>query len=391
MNSAAILLSLGAILLLGLMADFIGKKTALPRISLLLFVGIIAGEHGLGLLSVALIQQFPLITDVALLLVGFLLGGQFHLKQFSSESRPLLWISGAAAIITTLIVTSALLFFNMPAPIAFILGCIAAATAPAPIVDVILQSKTDSRFSHLLLRVVAIDDVWAMLLFSVGLAAMQLMINGGNITGPLMEGGIELVGGALLGVLMGLPAAYITGRLKPGQPTLLEALGLVLICGGIAIWFNLSFLLAVMVMGAVIVNLAKHHDYPFHEIENIEWPVMMFFFVIAGASLDLTSIYSLGVTGLIYIVGRTIGKIAGAWLGGSIGNVNASTKNWIGVAMLPHAGVPIGMALIAANQFPQYKQLLLSVIIGATIFFELVGPPLTRLAITKTQAPSLNR
>lgn len=385
MNSAAILLSLGAILLFGLLADYIGKRTPLPRISLLLLVGIVAGEHGFGLLSPQLIQQFPLVTDVALLLVGFLLGGQFHLKQFTSESRSILWISGAAAVVTTVIVTGALLLLNMPAPLAFILGCIAAATAPAPIVDVILQTKADSRFSHLLLRVVAIDDVWAMLLFSVGLASMHLMVNGGDMAGPLLEGAIEIGGGILLGALIGLPAAYLTGRLKPGQPTLLEALGLVLICGGIAIWLHLSFLLAVMVMGTMIVNLAKHHDYPFHEIENIEWPVMMFFFVLAGASLDLNAIYGLGLTGLAYIGGRTIGKIVGAWLGGRICKTDTVVKNWIGIAMLPHAGVPIGMALIAANQFPEYRQLLLSVIIGATVCFELLGPPLTRLAISRTR------
>lgn len=98
----------------------------------------------------------------------------------------------------------------------------------------------------------------------------------------------------ILGVLLGFPAAYLTGRIRTGRPMLMEALGLVFLCGGIAIWLDVSFLIASIVMGAVVANFARHHEYPFHEIENIEWPFMTIFFVLAGASLELDMITQIG-------------------------------------------------------------------------------------------------
>ena len=136
-------------------------------------------------------------------------------------------------------------------------------------------------------------------------------------------------------------------------------------------------------MGAVIANLAKHHEYPFHAIEGIETPLMVIFFVLAGASLEIGALLDLGAIGTVYILCRTVGKIVGARIGGEISHADPGTKKWLGVALLPQAGVAIGMALVAANQFPEYRQILLSIVIASTVFFELVGPIFTRLAIRR--------
>jgi Kef-type K+ transport system membrane component KefB len=164
---------------------------------------------------------------------------------------------------------------------------------------------------------------------------------------------------------------------------LVEALGLVFVCGGLALYLDVSFLIAVMVMGAVIANTAKHHDYPFHEIENVEWPFMLVFFVLAGASLEFASLQQLSYIGGIYLICRFVGKYSGAWLGAKISGVDLPTRNWIGLALMPMAGVEIGMALIAANKFPEFRQLLLTLVISSTVIYELIGPPLTRYAIKK--------
>ncbi|MCK5433151.1 MAG: cation:proton antiporter, partial [Gammaproteobacteria bacterium] len=181
--------------------------------------------------------------------------------------------------------------------------------------------------------------------------------------------------------LIGLPAAYLTGRIKPGQPILTEALGIVFVCGGLALLLDVSFLIASMVMGAVIVNLAKHHEYPFHAIEDIEWPFMIIFFILAGALLDISGLKDIGLIGLIYIICRIIGKIVGASIGSKYSGADPLTRRWMGVALLPQAGVAMGMALVAASQFPDYRQLLLSVVISTTVFFEIIGPVFTRIAL----------
>ena len=196
----------------------------------------------------------------------------------------------------------------------------------------------------------------------------------------------EIGGAVLLGLAIGLPAAYLTGRIRPGQPMLIEALGLVFLCGGLAIMLEVSFLIAAMVLGAVIANLAKHHDYPFHAIEGIEWPFMVIFFVLAGASLEIDALKELGMLGVIYILSRITGKYIGSMIGCSVSGAGSQINRWMGPALLPQAGVAIGMALVASEHFPVYAQTLLTIVISSTIFFEIIGPVFTRMALSKVSS-----
>jgi len=182
-----------------------------------------------------------------------------------------------------------------------------------------------------------------------------------------------------------VPAAFLTGRLKPGEPIMLEALGLVFLCSGLAQWLDVSFLLAAIVMGSTIANLARHHDRPFHAIENIEWPFLLLFFALAGAQLQFDALWSLGVIGLVYVISRILGKWLGAFLGTWIAKYPTATRRWMGLSLLPQAGAAIGMALVAANHLPEYQQPLLQVIIATTIIFEIIGPILTEIALKSTR------
>ncbi len=381
---AEFLLAIGGFLLLGLATDYLGKHTFLPRVTLLLVIGIMVGDQALGIIPLSVTSRFEMIADMALLMIGFLLGGKLTLKSLRRAGRQLLWISLSASLGTTLIVTLALIYAGLSVEIAILLGCIAAATAPAATVDVVQEVGRQSAFSRLMLAIVAIDDAWAMILFSMGLATVSLLNGSLDSTAYLLDAAYEVFGALLLGGLIGLPAAYLTGRVRPGQPMLTEALGLVFICGGIAMWLEVSFLIAVMAMGAVVANLAKHHDYPFHEIENIEWPFMIIFFMLAGASLELGMLAELGLIGMLYLLARIVGKLTGAWFGGWASRADRRVRQWMGLALMPQAGVAIGMALLAANQFPEHRQIILSIVISTTVIFELVGPVLTRMAIRKT-------
>jgi Kef-type K+ transport system membrane component KefB len=384
-QTAEFLFTIGAILLLGLAADYLGRRTFLPRVSLILVFGVLVGDEALGIIPETITQHFEVITNIALLMIGFLLGGKLTINSFRQYGRLVGWISISATLATTAIVTFALVIFGVNLDIAILLGCIAAATAPAATVDVVLESGDESAFSRLLLGIVAIDDAWALLLFSLGLALVSLLNSMDGDLVPVIDAFHEIFGAMILGIVIGLPAAYLTGRLKPGQPMLTEALGLVFTCGGLVLWLDVSFLIAAMTMGAVIANLAKHHDYPFHEIENIEWPFMVIFFLLAGASLKIGVLTELSLIGIVYLLARICGKLIGAWLGAVAGHAGEEIRHWTGMAMMPQAGVAIGMALLTANRFPEYEQAILAIVIGSTVFFELVGPVFTRMALKHMQ------
>ena len=163
-----------------------------------------------------------------------------------------------------------------------------------------------------------------------------------------------------------------------------EALGIVFLCAGLALWLEVSFLIAGMTAGAIIVNFARHHSRAFHQIENIQWPFMLLFFILAGASLDLSALVRVGLIGLGYIVLRIVSRIVGGWIGGIIGGAPAAERPWYGLALLPQAGVAVGIALIASESFPEYAEAILTVAIGTTVAFELLGPAATFLALRKT-------
>jgi len=177
--------------------------------------------------------------------------------------------------------------------------------------------------------------------------------------------------------------SYLTGRIQPGEPTLAEALGLVFLCTGLALWLDVSFLLASMTMGMVVANLAKHHTRPFHEIENIEWPFMILFFVLAGAALDLDALRMLSSVVLYYIALRVLGRIAGGWLGGRMSRADASIRRGMGLALMPQAGVALGMALVATQRLSAAAETILPIVIASTVLFELLGPIATRRALQR--------
>ena len=386
--TAAFLLTVGAILLLGLATDAIGRHTFLPRVTLLLLFGILIGEQTFDLVPDVFTDNFSVIADITLLMVGFLLGEKITCSFKNKTAGTVFWLSITTVLVTALFVVLLLRLFGVDTELAILLGCIAAATAPAATTDVVLESADKSPFADLLLSIVALDDAWALIIFSLGLAVVGSLagMNSHGFADTFIHITRDIGGAVATGILIGLPAAYLTGRIRQGQPMMMEALGLVFICGGLAMWLQVSFLISAMVMGGCVSAFARHHEYPFHAIQNIEWPFMSLFFVLAGARLDIAALQALGILGAVYIASRILGKITGAWLGATLAHADIGTRRWMGLAMLPQAGVSIGMALIAATQFPQYEQTLLTIVISSTVFFEIIGPVFTRLALSASRS-----
>lgn len=382
MELPVVFLTLGGLFLAGLLADLVGRRTPLPRVTLLLCCGLVAGRSGLNLLPDVVTEWYDFLSVTALTMVAFLLGSALTRESLAAHGRVILGISVAIVVATVGVVSGGLILIGTPPPEAVLLGAIASATAPAATLDVLRQSGVRNGFTATLEGIVAIDDVWGLIAFSVALAAAGLL-NGVAADEALLRAVWEIGGAVLLGVGLGVPAAILTGRVSAGDPLRTEALGIVFLTAGLAIWLDVSFLIAGMVAGAVIVNMARHHERAFHEIEHIQWPFMVLFFVLAGASLDVTHLAQLGVLGLAYVSLRIVSRILGAAIGARLSGAPRGQGRWYGVALLPQAGVAVGMALIAGETFPELAATILTVTVASTVVFEILGPFATMWAVRR--------
>lgn len=384
MTTATILLMLAGLLLSGLAVEAFGRYTALPRVTLLVVFGFLIGPDALDLLPIPPGQWFGLTAEVALVMVGFLLGERLTVRRLRAHGLEVLSISGIVVLVTSGLVALGLWLAGASPTVALVLGAIASATAPAATYDVVAESGAKGPFTDTLLGVVAVDDAWGLLVFSLALAAAGVL--GGSVApGAALAAGLwEILGALGLGIALGVPTASLTHRVRPGEPTVLEALGVVFLCGGLALWLEVSFVLAAMALGATTANRARRHRRrPFHAIADIEQPFMVVFFVLAGASLHLDALALIGGLGILYLLLRVVGRVAGAWAGARLAGAPATSRRWMGVALLPQAGIALGMALVAAERFPELGATLLPLAIGATVVFELVGPVCTHRALLR--------
>ncbi|MGR3662172.1 MAG: cation:proton antiporter [Paracoccaceae bacterium] len=384
MKPEILLIAVGVLFLAGLALDSVGRRVHVPRVTLLILLGAVIGPPGFDLLPEAIAGTDGFLAPVALTLVAFLLGGGLQRETLQAHGREIIVTSFVVVIISVVVVSLGLMLVGQGLALALLLGGISAATDPAATQDVIRQAKATGRFATNILGIVAVDDGWGLLVFSVVLTFVGYQIGNGAENAVLH--GLKEVGGSIfLGLALGLPGAYFTGRIRPGEPTLIEALGIVFLCTGLALYFDLSFLLSGMVCGVTIANLARHHKRPFNEIERIEWPFVLLFFVMAGASLDVQGFAAIAPVTAAYIGFRFISRIVGGWFGGRLAGLPEAESRLTGLALMPQAGVAIGMALVAAERFPEIGHSLLAITIASTIFFEVLGPLSTQYALSRAR------
>jgi Kef-type K+ transport system membrane component KefB len=381
-DNVPVFLILGLLFLAGLAADLAARRLPIPRVTLLILIGLAAGPAGFDLLPRVLVDEwFPPLTTLALSMVGFLLGHSLSLDALRKHGKLVVAITIGETTGALLLVAGTLLLLGTPPVAALLLAGIAAATAPTATFDVVRESGVKSEFADTLLAVVALDDAWALLVFSLMMAAAA-SVSGESAILPSIVGGFRDIGGSLaLGAVLGVPMAYLSGRVRPGEPTLAEAFGFVMLCGGIAAWLDLSPILSAMVMGGIVATLATHHERPFQAIEGVDWPILILFFILAGASVHMDALLTTGFIVLIYITARCAGSYAGAWMGAGWAGADPATRKWLGLCLFPQAGVAIGMALLASQRFPTYEPYLLPVVLASTVVYEIGAPIITRRAL----------
>jgi len=382
------ILGLGFILIAGLFSARLINKIRFPAVTAYLLLGILIGPSILNLTSQELINSSGFISNIVLGLIAFGLGQSFTRAFFRNIGRPVLWISILEAVLPWVLVTLSFFFIlKQPFYVALLFGAIASATAPAATVMVVREYKAKGRFTDILLGVVAIDDAWCLIIFSISLAIARALVqhSGANIF--LLKVSLhslsQIIGAFLLGGGMGIFLNWLGRFIRTKADFLIITLSAIFLTAGVSIFLGLSVLLANMALGAMLTNLKKE-NYGFFEIlHNIDTPLFLFFFVLAGANLKISFLSQIGLVVLFYLIFRILGKIAGASLGAHISKAIGSVKKYIGFGLIPQAGVALGLALIAKDSFSEVGNFIYASIVTATIISELIGPFTTKFALKK--------
>lgn len=379
------LFNLAILLFCGLIFAKIIRVFKLPDVTGYLIGGLIIGPSVLGLLSVDTVTNLSLISDVALGFIAFSIGGEFKLSYFKRVGITPIVIAVFESFIAVVFVVAGLLVAGQTLPFSLVLGAIAAATAPAATIMVIRQYRAEGPVTETLLSVVAIDDATALIAFGICVAVAQTLTStaqvslGWSIAKPILEILAALGVGAVLGVAFTILLRFF----KVASNRMILTIAFVLLSGALANVLNLSALLLTMAMGAVFANFCKTSDDVVELADRVTPPIFMMFFVVSGAGLNLSILPSVGLVGIVYIVLRVLGKMAGAWLGATVMHADEKIRRWLGPALIPQAGVAIGLTVVAKTVVPQYAEVIRAVILCGTLIYELVGPAISKWTLTR--------
>ena len=405
-QTASVFLSLSIALLSGLLLSRLAKVVKLPAVTAYLISGVLIGPFVLGAIGVPgigitakQIEGFGLIADLALGFIAFSMGNEFRLSQLKKIGKQAMIIGIFQALITTVVVDVALiaLHFAMPdvlsIPAAIVLASVATATAPAATLMVVKQYKAKGPVTDLLLPVVALDDAVGLVIFAVSFGIARSMGTAGVsplaiILEPLLEILLSLLLGFVMGLLFTLCERFFHSRSKRMAVSVTFVMLTVALSslkfeiGGIHIAF--SSLLACMMLGTVFCNICEVSEELMERADRWTTPVLILFFVISGAELDLSVFAQWGVVvvGLAYIVARSIGKYYGAGISARMTKCDPMIVKYLGITLLPQAGVALGMAIKAIELGPD-GAIVRNITLFAVLIYEIVGPFLTKLALTK--------
>ena len=399
------MICLAAALIGGLMLSRLTKKLGLPAVTAYLVAGLCLGPfllgglniRGLGFNSLEQVESLDVITNIALGFIAFTIGNEFRLRQLRATGAKAVTIGILQAVLTTLLVDVVLIVLHVwfphiiSVPCAITLGAIASATAPAATLMVVRQYKADGPLTRLLMLVVAIDDAVGLVLFSVSFGIATALAQGQvNVLAVVVEPLVEIVLSLGLGSLMGLLLNWVERFFHSRSKRMTISVAFVLLTVGLSylkfevagIHCSFSLLLVCMMTGTIFCNICSTSEELMDRVDGWTMPLNILFFVISGAELDLTVVVhpvTIAV-GVVYILSRSAGKYFGAGLSCRLTRQPKIICDNLGITLLPQAGVALGMAL-AATSLPD-GAMVRNVVLFAVLVYELVGPALTKRALT---------
>ncbi len=406
MDITTILFELSIALLAGLLLSRLAKLMHLPAVTAYLVAGILVGPFllgslgikGLGFDSLTEVESYTVLCDLALGFIAFSIGNEFRLSQLKKIGKQATVIGIVQAVFTTLVVDLALVglyFLNLiTLPAALVLGAVASATAPAATLMVVRQYKAKGPLTDILLPVVALDDAVGLVIFAISFGVAKSISAGSvDILSVVLEPVIEVVLSLALGFVMGLLFTYAERFFHSRSKRMAVSVTFVMLTvalstlkfeiGGVHIGF--SSLLTCMMLGTVFCNICDFSKELMERVDRWTAPLFVLFFVISGAELDFTVFGTLGViiVGVVYILARSFGKYFGARFSAQTTGCDKNIVNYLGITLLPQAGVALGMADKAAAELGADGIIIQSITLFAVLVYEIVGPFLTKISLTK--------
>jgi len=400
-------LSVALALIVGLMLTRVMNKLNFPDVTSYLIAGVLIGPyclgqlgvHGLGFTTLAEVEQLNFISNTALGFIAFAMGDEFRLSHLRETGKQATIVGILQAVVTTLLVDAALIALSfatggrLSIPAAITLGAIAAATAPAATLMVVKQYKAKGKLTDILLPVVALDDAVGLVVFAVSFGIAQAMTSGtlnlvSIIANPLIEIVLSLALGGVLGLFLDrLERMFHSNRnrrtLIIGFVILTVALSMLRFEFG-DIHISFSSLLTCMMLGTVFCNRCPLSEEMMVKADSWTAPLYTLFFVISGAELEL-SVFTQSIAvlvGVVYILSRCLGKYTGAYWSCSLAKCDDTVKKYLGITLFPQAGVALGMC-VTASVLPGDGTLIRNIILFSVLIYELVGPMMTKNALTK--------
>ena len=411
-----ILIVLAIFIIVGLLATRIIRLFNLPNVTGYLIAGLLIGPSMFLLISKIFnidllyydnysdaVNKLSLLSDVALGFIALSIGVEFKLHHLKEIGKKVFIITLFQALTTTLFVDVALIALHkvlgISLGVAVTLGAIATATAPAATLLVVRQYNAKGPVVDTLLPVVALDDAVGLMVFSISFAIAKVYDTGADITimAVLVNPLVEIFASLLVGFGLGALMTLISKAFKSRANTLGLLIAFSLLCVGLSqiqfhfgeVEFSFSSLLVCMMLGATYANLRKDTQRYLARVDEFTPPLFLSFFVISGASIDFSVINSISIVlvALIYIVVRSLGKYSGAYVGSLIAKAEPDVRKYLGITLLPQAGVAIGMANMAKAAFDVHGShngdIIYTIVLTATLVYELVGPMLTKIALEK--------
>ncbi len=401
--SLSALTLVGGVTLIGFYMGYIARWVKLPSLIGYMILGVLLGPSLLHFFTEGNMEQLSFITEISLGFVAFSIGSELNMTSLKRLGFGIVSIIFAESFAAFFAVLALVYFVTRDLPMALIFGAMAPASAPAGTVAIIQEYKAKGSLTKALYAVVGFDDGLAIIIFGFAAAmARSLLISEAtghseSILPALLAPTKEIALSILVGTLLGFLLCQMVRKLQNPRDMLIILFGITLLGVGLSIRWHLSLILTNMVVGFVLVNtrreaLVQRVTTPLLEIMPL---LFILFFCLAGAHLKINMLPALGLIGIVYIIGRTIGLIGGARLGASIGHVEEKIRKYIGLGILSQAGVAIGLSLIVNHEFLQLSTeyhfdhpmqigaKVLTTITATCIFFEIVGPIMTKIALTK--------
>lgn len=405
-QSVPITLILGIIIIFGFYVGCSIRKVRLPLIIGYMVTGVILGPSVLNIVNDGYQEHLSFITELTLAIIAFNIGLELNLKVLKDLGRSIIYIIFAESFGAFILVSLTLYLLTQDIALSLLFGALAPASAPAGTVAVIQECKSKGKLTSALYAVVGFDDGLAIIIFGFAMVYIKHLLHAemgvvnesylAMVWLPIKEILFSIIVGSMFAGLL----SYLVKKIDNGREGLILLLGFILISNSVCYLFGLSLILTNMITGFIIANIKiPHIDRTIKEpLSNITPLLFILFFVLAGAHLKIDKLYTLGFIGVVYILARSLGLVGGAWVGATVGKADDKIRRYLGLGILSQAGVAIGLALIASSSLRGLGKFIgpfgitsgdyigaiaLASVTVTSIFFEFIGPILTKFALTR--------